>query len=160
MEDLIDFHHKSLKTDSFSKLQNTPEVAGKNTEVPHLPYNFTGGKPDLYSSSVSSMEEYRRYLSELEDPKKEIGTLELSPPSAGGGDTFITPKPIGLRTDTPEDTGYRSYEGSYPGGGGSLLVTGPGSLTVTRPTRVEGARQEFGVVATGREDLPEARAVR
>ena len=159
-EDLIDFHHKSLKTDSFSKLQTRPEVAGKNAEVLQLQYNFTGGKSDLYSSSMTSMEEYQRYLSELEDLKKEIGTLELSPPSARGGmDSFITPKPIDLSTDPPRDSGYRSYEGSYPGGGGSLLVTRPGSLTVTRPTRVEGARQKFGVVATGRQDLPEARAV-
>ena len=101
----------------------------------------------------------QRLLRELKEVEEEIGTLELRPPSAGGEDTFITPKPIDLSTDPPGDTGYRSFEGSYPGGGGSLLVTGPGSLTVTRPTRVEGARQKCGVVATGREDLPEARAV-
>ena len=38
-------------------------------------------------------------------------------------------------------------------------MTGPGSLTVTRPTRVVGAGEEYGVGATGREDLSEARAV-
>ena len=34
-----------------------------------------------------------------------------------------------------------------------------GSLTVTRPARVVGAKEEFGVVTTKREDLSEARAV-
>jgi len=61
-EDLIDFHNKSLKTDSFSKLQNRPEVAGKNSEVPQMQYSFTRGKPDLCNSSVTSMEGYQRLL--------------------------------------------------------------------------------------------------
>ena len=39
------------------------------------------------------------------------------------------------------------------------MVTGLGSLTVTRPTTVLGATDEFGVVATRREDLSEARTV-
>ena len=78
-----------------------------------MQYSFTGGKPDLCSCSMTSMEGYRRYLEELEELKREIGTLELSPPSVGG-DTFITPMHIGLRTDTPGGTGYRSYEAAMP----------------------------------------------
>ena len=155
---MIGFHNNlPVKTDSFSKLQNRPDTTGKTLEAPQLQYSLTGDKPDLRSYSLTSMESYRRLLSELEAAKEEIGTLKLSPSSVGG-DTFVTtPKPIGLRTDTPGDTGYRSYKGSYVGGG-SLLVTEPDSLTVTRPARAVGAKEEFGV-ATRREDLSEARAV-
>jgi len=38
-------------------------------------------------------------------------------------------------------------------------VAESGSLTVTRPARVVGAKEEFGVVTTKREDLSEAKTV-
>jgi len=159
MEDLIELNNNlPVKTDSFSKLQNRPDITGKTSEALQLQYSFTRDKPDLRSYLLTSMERYQRLLSELKALEEEIGTLELSPPPVGG-DTFVTmPKPIGLPTDTPGDTGYRSYEGSYVGGG-SLLVAESGSLAVTRLAIVVGAREKFGVVATRREDLSEARAV-
>ena len=86
MEDRTELHSYELITlDDFSNPQRALANTGRTMQTPQMQYDFTGGKPDLYSYPVTSREEYRRYLSKLEDVKKEIGTLELSPPSAGGG---------------------------------------------------------------------------
>ena len=109
---------------------------------------------DFHNYLLATPESFRklRYVpetveEEVEAPKKR---------SIPGEDVFIEPIPLWSSTAI-RNTRFRGSEGhledSCRDGGGNLLVAGPGSLTVTGPTRVEvGAKGKLGAVAV-EEDL-------
>ena len=102
---------------------------------------------DFHNYLLATPESFRklRYIpetveKEVEAPKKR---------SIPGEDVFIEPVPLWSSTAI-RNTRFRGSEGyledSCRDGGGNVLVVGPGSLTVTGPTRVEvGAKGSIGL---------------